>query len=70
MTHETGFKIKPLSREYLVNELAEKIRHLFENRDIIPKMSEKAIERVKEFEWEAKADRMVEIYEALISEKS
>ena len=70
VTHETGFKIKPLSREYLVNELAEKIRYLFENRELIPKMSEKAIERVKEFEWEAKADRMVEIYEALISEES
>ena len=66
VTDETGFKIKPLSREYLVNELAQKIRILFENREMVHRMSEKAIERVKEFEWETKADRMVEIYEELV----
>lgn len=66
VTDETGIKIKPTSREYLVNELAKKIRILYENREMVHRMSEKAIERVKEFEWEAKAERMVEIYEELV----
>jgi glycosyltransferase involved in cell wall biosynthesis len=65
VTEETGFKIKPVSREYLVNELAEKILILFENRKLINRMAKKAIERVKEFEWGAKADRMIEIYEEM-----
>lgn len=66
VTDETGFKIKPFSREYLVRELAGKIMTLFENRELIHQMSEKAIERAKEFEWELKAERMVEIYEELV----
>jgi len=69
VTEETGFKIRPISREYLVNELAEKIGFLFENRELICRMAEKAIERVKEFEWGAKADRMIEIYEEMVSEQ-
>ena len=63
VTEETGFKIRPVSREYLIDELAQKILVLFENRELIHQMSVKAIERVKEFEWGAKADRMIEIYE-------
>ena len=70
VTDETGFKIKPTSREYLVDELAHKIRILFEDRKMVHRMSEKAIERVKEFEWEAKADRMVEIYGELVNKPS
>jgi len=67
VTDETGFKIKPVSREYLVEELAKKILILFENRELIHQMSVKAIERVKEFEWGAKADRMIEIYEDMVN---
>ena len=66
VTEETGFKIRPVSREYLVSELAKKILIFFENRELIHQMAEKAIERVKEFEWGAKADRMIEIYEDLM----
>ena len=66
VTEETGFKIRPISREYLVNELAEKIGFLFENRELIGRMAEKAIERVKEFEWGAKADRIIQIYEEMV----
>jgi glycosyltransferase involved in cell wall biosynthesis len=70
VTDETGFKIKPTSREYLVNELAKKIQILHENREMVHRMSEKAIERVKEFEWEAKAEKMVEIYGELVNKQS
>jgi glycosyltransferase involved in cell wall biosynthesis len=67
VTEETGFKIKPVSREYLIKELAKKILIFFENRELIHQMAEKAIERVKEFEWETKADRMIEIYEDMVN---
>jgi glycosyltransferase involved in cell wall biosynthesis len=67
VTEETGFKISPVSREYLIDELARKILVLFENRELIHQMSVKAIERVKEFEWGAKADRMIEIYEDMVN---
>ena len=67
VTEETGFKIRPVSREYLIKELAKKILILFENRELIHQMSKKAIERVKEFEWGAKADRMIEIYEDMVN---
>ncbi len=66
VTEETGFKIKPTSREFLVNELANKIHILFENRTLRHAMAEKAIERVKEFDWETKADRIVDIYEEMV----
>ena len=67
VTEETGFKIRPVSREYLIKELAKKILILFENRELIHQMSKKAIERVKEFEWGAKADQMIEIYEDMVN---
>lgn len=70
VTEETGFKIRPISREYLVEELAEKILALFRDRDLLSQMSAKAIERVGEFEWGRKADRMVEIYEELVRKKA
>lgn len=69
VTEETGFKIKPVSREYLVNKLSEKITALFENRDLLCRMSVKAIERVREFEWETKADHLAEIYGELVEQK-
>ena len=62
VTAETGFKIKPRSREYVIEKVAKKIMTFYQNRRLIEKMSQKAIERVKEFEWGAKADRMVDIY--------
>jgi len=66
VTEDTGFKIRPVSREYVVSELAGKITILFKNRELIHQMSVKAIERVKEFEWGAKADRMIEVYEDMM----
>lgn len=68
VTEETGFKIQPRSRPYVTEEVAKKIMIFYRNRRLIEKMSQKAIERVKEFEWGAKADRMVDIYREMTAE--
>jgi len=66
VTEQTGFKIPPLSREYLVNAIAEKITFLLENPGLRQQMSEQAIKRARGYEWGTKADRMIEVYEQLI----
>jgi len=69
VNEETGFKIEPISREYLTQELTSKIKMLVEDHKLRESMSAKAIERAKEFEWENKARKIVEIYEKMLGEK-
>lgn len=69
VTEETGFKIKPISRNDLVEGLAQKITTLFADRDLLYRMSLKSIERVKEFEWGTKADRLMEIYMDMVGDE-
>ena len=69
VTEETGFKIDPISREYLVQELTDKIKLLVKDEPLRKTMSLKAVERVQEFEWERKAQRIVAIYQELIEAK-
>ena len=70
VTEHTGFKIEPLSRDYVIQEMAQKIRLLVEDEALRQRMSEKAIERVKEFEWSEKAKQMMAIYTDLVMQKS
>jgi len=70
VTEDTGFKIEPNSPEYVIQEMADKIRLLIENPDLHTRMSARAIDRAKEFEWSTKAKRMVEIYSELAMQKS
>lgn len=69
VTEETGFKIEPNSREYLTRELTDKIKILVEDDKLRASMSAKSIERAKEFEWDNKAGKIVEIYEKMLGEK-
>jgi glycosyltransferase involved in cell wall biosynthesis len=69
VTSETGFKIDPISREYLTQELTAKIQLLVENAGLRQAMAEKAIERAQEFSWEYKGKKMLEIYQELITQK-
>ena len=69
VNEETGFKIEPISREYLTQQLTSKIKTLVEDEKLRESMSAKAIERAKEFEWENKARKIVEIYEKMLGEK-
>jgi glycosyltransferase involved in cell wall biosynthesis len=70
VTEETGFKIEPISREYLTQELTQKIRQLVEDDQLRENMSLKAVERVQEFEWSQKAKKIVQTYQELIEVKS
>ncbi|GET44052.1 glycosyltransferase family 4 protein [Microseira wollei] len=67
VTEETGFKIEPISRDYLTQELTQKIHILVENEELRQKMSAKSIERVREFTWSEKAKKIVEIYHLMIN---
>lgn len=69
VNEETGFKIDPISREYLVQELTDKIKLLVKDEPLRKTMSRKAVERVQDFEWERKAQRIVAIYQELIEAK-
>lgn len=68
VTEETGFKIEPISREYLTQEFTNKLKILIEDEKLWKSMSAKSIERVKEFEWERKAEKIVELYEKMVFE--
>ena len=69
VSEDTGFKIDPISKEYLTQEVAEKIKTLVKDEQLRKTMSINAVERVQEFEWERKAQHIVEIYQALIEAK-
>jgi glycosyltransferase involved in cell wall biosynthesis len=66
VTEATGFKINPLSREFVVQELKKYIEQLAQNPDMRQNMSLKAIERAKEFTWDVKAQKIVEVYHQLL----
>lgn len=69
VTEKTGFKIDLNSRDYVVQELANKIELLTENKQLREQMSAKCIEKAHEFEWSSKARRIVEIYMELLAQK-
>jgi glycosyltransferase involved in cell wall biosynthesis len=69
VTEATGFKIEPLSREYLIEELKNKIEILLKDPELRQNMSAQSIERVREFTWEQKAKKIIEIYEEMLGEK-
>ncbi|MCC3410115.1 MAG: glycosyltransferase family 1 protein, partial [Microcoleus sp. PH2017_10_PVI_O_A] len=70
VTEETGFKIEPTSREYLTQELTNKIQILVEDDRLREGMSAKCIAKAKEFAWERKAEKIVEIYHKIIEAKN
>lgn len=66
VTDETGFRLEPISREYLIQEMANKITLLIQDPDLRKAMSVQATQKAQEFEWSTKARRVVEIYQELI----
>jgi glycosyltransferase involved in cell wall biosynthesis len=69
VTSETGFKIAPISRENLTQELTNKIKILTEDEELRKNMSAKAINRAKRFVWKQKALEITGFYEKVIQEK-
>mgnify|MGYP001792263598 CR=1 FL=1 len=70
VTEETGFKIDPDSREYVTQQLANKIGTLVTDEQLRKQMSANSVERVREFEWGYKAEKIVEIYQKMIAQKN
>ena len=66
---ETGFKIDLRSRDFVIQQLAEKITLLTENDRLREQMANRCVEKAHEFEWSAKAKRVVEIYTELLEQK-
>lgn len=67
VTESTGFKIEPISKEYVIQEMANKIEVLVNNQQLRSSMSGAAVTRAQEFEWEAKAKKIVALYGELAS---
>lgn len=65
VNQNTGFRIAPTSREQLLSQMVERIEDLARNDKLLAKMSLQAIERAREFTWERKAARTIEIYAKL-----
>jgi len=68
VTEQTGFRIEPISTEYLLQELTQKIQLLVEDHQLRSQMSQQAIQRAQEFEWSHKAAQMLTIYRELVVE--
>ncbi len=70
VTEETGFRIDPVSKEFVVKELRNCVEQLVSNNVQRHTMSLKAIQRVKEFTWSAKAEAVVRIYNKLSAHRT
>jgi glycosyltransferase involved in cell wall biosynthesis len=68
VTPECGFRIDPSSHEAFVSGLADAMFALAESPDLRQAMGESGQKRVKTeyFDWESKADRMLEIFEEVM----
>lgn len=70
VTEETGYRINPTSREFVIQELKGSIEKLVQNQALRDNMSLKAIQRAKEFSWNNKADAIVTIYNQLLKNRN
>lgn len=60
VTEKTGFKISPVSREFVIKKLAIYITQLVEDQIMRHDMSYEALQRAKEFTWDVKTRKIVE----------
>ncbi len=67
VTEKTGFKIEPRSREYIVEQVKEKIQTLIKDPALRSQMSVQSLERAKEFVWMNKALKIYEVYQARLN---
>ena len=59
VTEKTGFKINPVSREFVVKKLAIYITQLVEDHIMRHDMSYEALQRAREFTWDVKTRKIV-----------
>lgn len=65
-----GIRVDPTSKEEFVNGLAEAMIRLAESPDLRQQMGKASIDRVRShyFDWDAKVDRIVEIFEEITTQ--
>lgn len=64
---DVGIKIELTSCNVSVNDFAEKLIYLYENREVLDNMSESCFQRQKELSWQNKASHMLDIYKSVLS---
>lgn len=70
-TDKTGFKIAPISREFVVCRMSEHITELALNPELRAKMSQAALHQAEQYVWPVRADKIIEIYrQAIASHRS
>jgi alpha-maltose-1-phosphate synthase len=70
VTERTGFKIRPISREFVVETLAMHIAKLVEDPSMRQDMSYESLRRAKEFTWDVKTRKVVDLYSDVLEIKS
>jgi glycosyltransferase involved in cell wall biosynthesis len=66
VTDETGFRIEPISEEHIVERLKISIDKLVSDSFLRREMGLNALQRVKEFTWPKKAEKIADIYESIL----
>lgn len=61
-----GIKIPLSTPQQSVNDFAYALKTLYNDRDLLAKKSHNCIERMKSFEWDYKAQMMVDIYKIIM----
>lgn len=69
VTEKTGFKISPVSREFVVKKLAIYISQLVNDPIMRYDMSYESLQRAKEFTWDAKTRKIVDLYSDVLKTK-
>ncbi len=67
VTQETGFKIAPRSPAQAVSDIANAMKSLFLDRDLLARMGQAGQERIRqEYTWDRKAEELNTIYEEVV----
>jgi glycosyltransferase involved in cell wall biosynthesis len=69
VTAETGFKIEPRSRDFLIQGVAQAIQTLLHQPKLYTKLSQGALKRAEQFRWPIKAEGLIKIYHQLLLKK-
>lgn len=66
VNEQIGIKIPLSNPERSVVDFGKALQTLYYDRELLSRLSEGCKERVREFEWSYKAERMVEIYRSVL----
>ncbi len=69
VTTETGFKIEPRSREFLIQGVAQAIQTLLHHPKLYAELSQGALKRAEQFRWQTKAEELIQTYQRLLQPK-